>query len=60
MTAVGWFIVGVLFGASFGIVMAALVFAVRRDDELAELRDRQRQAARLRLVLGTDDPEGAA
>lgn len=58
MNAAGWMLVGVLLGAAAGTVLAALLAASRRDDELAELRDRERQAARLRLVLGASDDDG--
>lgn len=60
MTALGFLVVGLLAGAAAGFAVGAPMAAARRDDDLAELHDRERQAARLRLVLGSDDPEGAA
>lgn len=59
MNAVGWFVVGACAGAVLATMLVGLLVSARRADDLVELHDRQRQAARLRLVLG-DDGDGAA
>lgn len=54
------FTVGVLFGATVGFIVAGLLLAARRADDFAALHDRERQSARLRVVLGHDDTDGGA
>lgn len=49
------FTVGVLFGATVGFIIAGLLVAARRADDLAELHDREAATQRLRVVLGDDD-----
>jgi hypothetical protein len=54
MTALA-FLVGAVAGACFGVVIAGLLAAHRADEWDAEMREREANTARLRLVLGDDE-----
>lgn len=61
MNAAGWFVVGACAGAVLATFLVGMLVSGRRADDLAEMHDRERQAAWLKLVLGSSgEPDDQA
>lgn len=54
MNAAGWFVVGMLLGCSVGTVLAGLMAAARRGDDLATFANLETRRDQLRVIDGGD------